>query len=89
MTALSINLPSGLAEASQQIARKLGISRMQFIRVAIAHELQRVEKQLAQEEMAKAFDAMRTHSEYLREIEELDAGFSTKLPEEKNEWWKK
>lgn len=40
-------------------------------------------------EITQAFDDMRVHTEYLKEMEEIDAGFTTKLTEEKDEWWKK
>jgi hypothetical protein len=53
MTALSINLPNQLAEASQQAAEALGISRTQFIRQAVIHELANFHAQRERELMAR------------------------------------
>lgn len=39
MIALSIKLPDALAEASRVTARKLGMTRSEFIRQALAHEI--------------------------------------------------
>lgn len=89
MAALSLILPDKLAEASQKAARKLGVSRTQFIRQAIVHELQNLQAQLELESMAKSFSAMKKHSDYLQEMNEIDKVFSTDLPNDKEQWWKK
>lgn len=89
MQALSISLPDALAKASQQVAKSLGISRTQFIRLSIAHELQRVERQSVLEKMAESFKSMQTDPGYLEEYEEIAGGFDDLLAKEKDEWWKK
>ena len=43
---LSIILPDTLAKASRQAAKKLGVSRTQFIRLAITYELENFQSQL-------------------------------------------
>ncbi|BBJ31128.1 hypothetical protein RAS_02370 [Rickettsia asiatica] len=45
MTSLSITLPDNIAKASNEIAKKLGLSRTAFIRQAIIHELDILQSQ--------------------------------------------
>lgn len=89
MTALSIILPDNLAKASQEAAHKLGVSRAYFIRQAITHELQHLQKQLEEEAMVKSIVAMRNHAGYQAEVEALDEFFSDTLPDEPEQWWMK
>lgn len=89
MATLSIILPDGLAKASQAAAGRLGISRTQFIRQAIAHELAKLEAQLEQEAMVEAFSAMKENKQYLEESEELTEQLNSELPNEEEDWWKK
>ncbi|MGB1109449.1 MAG: ribbon-helix-helix protein, CopG family, partial [Gammaproteobacteria bacterium] len=74
MTALSIKLPDQLAELSRTVAERMGISRSEFIRQAIVHELEAVQAQLERREMALALAAMSRDVEYQKESEELDTG---------------
>lgn len=90
MTAISINLPESLAEASQEAARALGVSRNQFIRQAIAHELKQLRMQQEQQAMAKVFKIMDSSPEYLAESREIESGLNSTLPEDDEEnWWTK
>ena len=90
MTAISINIPEALAQASQEAAQQLGISRNQFIRLAIAHELKQLRAQQEQQAMAKAFKIMESSPDYLTESQEIDKNLNTILPDEDEEnWWKK
>jgi len=89
MTALSIHIPDDLAKASQEAARKLGVSRSSFIRTAISHELQKFKSQFEQEAMAKSMALMQTNQPYLKELEEIENYLSTALPDDRENWWKK
>lgn len=89
MTALSINLPEKLAEASQQAAEILGISRTQFIRQAVIHELENFHAQREREMMAKAFEKMKKDPLYKKELHSIETDFDTQLNNEEKEWWKK
>ena len=90
MTTLSINLPDKLAHESQEIAGELGLSRTEFIRQAIIHELEDYRTKREQEAIAKSMLAMKHSSEYLAESEELLSGFSSDLPDDEEEgWWSK
>jgi metal-responsive CopG/Arc/MetJ family transcriptional regulator len=90
MSALSIQLPDTLAKASKHAAHKLGISRAEFIRQAIEHELESLEARREIESIAKSFKALKKNASYLKEIQELDEGFNTTtLPKDKKQWWKK
>jgi metal-responsive CopG/Arc/MetJ family transcriptional regulator len=89
MTALSINLPDKLAEDSQQAAEVLGISRTQFIRQAVVHELEVFHAQREREMMAKAFVKMKKDPDYKKELQSIESNLDTQLQDEGKEWWKK
>jgi metal-responsive CopG/Arc/MetJ family transcriptional regulator len=87
MTALSLILPDAIAKASREAARKLGITRTQFIRLAVLHELEAFEAKQEQTAMAKAMIAMKTSHSYSQDTSKLLSDFPTDLPAEKDEWW--
>jgi metal-responsive CopG/Arc/MetJ family transcriptional regulator len=89
MTTLSISVPATLAQASQDAAQQLGVSRTQFIRLAITHELKNLERELEQEAMAKSMTAMKNSKAYLLEAEEITSQLNSTLPKEKSKWWAK
>ena len=67
----------------------MSISRSEFIRLAIKHEVDRHEKALKLEAIAKSFKAMSKDQPYLDDSELLDKGFSDGLEEgENDDWWK-
>ena len=74
MSSLSIILPERLAKASQIVAKELGISRTEFIRQAISHELKSYQARLELEAMIKSIKAMKASKSYLTHTEE-------------DEWW--
>jgi len=88
-TTLSINLPDQLAKASQEAAKRMGLSRTEFIRQAIAHEIAQFEANLEEKEIASAMLAMKKAKHYLNESNEIMNGFSDELPKDKKEWWNK
>jgi len=87
MIALSITLPTPLAAESKKLAEHLGVSRSEFIRIAVKHEVARVEKDLKLKAMAKSFAAMRKNKQYLAETNDLDLRFNDNPEEESDEWW--
>jgi metal-responsive CopG/Arc/MetJ family transcriptional regulator len=89
MISLSINLPNHLAEASNKAAKKLGFSRTAFIRQAVIHELEGFEARIEQEAVINSFKAIKKSQQHKTESAEIDNGFSSDLPEEKEEWWNK
>ena len=89
MTTLSIILPDNLAYASQQVAEELGLSRTEFIRRAIKHEIKQVRARLEEQEMVKSLQAMKNDKEYMQLSEELTTGFVAHLPDEEDQWWNK
>lgn len=88
MTALSINLPDKLAQASQVAAHKLGISRTSFIRQAIQHELDALQRETEQTEIANTLLALQNDPDYLKETQQWQNTNLTDLPDELEEWWK-
>lgn len=89
MTTLSIMMPDNLANKSQEVAKKLGISRTQFIRQAVAHELENLEAKFEQEAIIKSFIAMKNEKSYLEQAEEISQELNVDLPSDKDEWWSK
>lgn len=89
MTALSIHLPDNLAKASQVAASRLGISRTEFIRQAISHEIENLSARAELEAMAKSFSVMKQHKAYTKEAKQIDKNFNIDLPDEEDSWWKK
>lgn len=88
MSALSIILPDEMAKASRVAAKKLGVSRTQFIRLAITHELEHFETQREQAAILKSITAMKKSTRYLKESENIIENFSSELPKDEDEWWK-
>ncbi|OGT64472.1 MAG: hypothetical protein A3J38_05795 [Gammaproteobacteria bacterium RIFCSPHIGHO2_12_FULL_45_9] len=89
MSAISIHLPDKLAEYSQKVAVKLHMSRAQFIRMAIEHELSRWKAEQEQLAIAKSFAAMRGHKRYLHEAMDIMDELNAPLNKDKGQWWKK
>lgn len=89
MTALSFNLPDLLTKESTKFARKLGISRSEFIRRAIIHELEEVKKYETQKEIIDSFTAMKKNSVYQKHILQITEEFEDYLPNEESKWWTK
>ena len=89
MAAISLNLPDDLAQESKMVAEQIGITRTELIRQALRHELDQIKARMERLAMAEAIQAMKQDPEYLRESEELDAGLTEALPNEKDAWWQK
>ena len=88
MAALSLKLPDELALESKVLAERLGISRTEFIRRALRHEVKAIKARLKREAMAEALQAMREDPAYLEESEESQAGLNECLPSEEDRWWR-
>lgn len=87
MTNLSIALPDHIAKASNEVAKKLGISTTAFIRQAVTHELNNFQSEFEQDDIVKSFNAMKQSKEYLKEAEELTNSLNSNLPNERENWW--
>lgn len=88
MTPLSIKLPDKLASASQDTARKLGISRSELIRLSLEHEIERIEADLERRDMAQSMSAMANSPMYISDATILDNALDEPLAEESDDWWK-
>jgi len=88
MTALSIVVPDELAKDSSLIAKKLHISRSQFIRLAIENEIKAYRLMGEQQEMLVGFKALKQQASYLDEINDLEQ-LDVNLKDEGASWWKK
>jgi metal-responsive CopG/Arc/MetJ family transcriptional regulator len=89
MTSLSIKLPDTIAKASNEAAKSLGMSRTEFIRQAIVHELDSFKTKVGETEIIKSFAAMKKSKEYLKEAENITETLFSELPKEEDEWWNK
>lgn len=87
MTALSIVVPDALAEDSSLIAKKMHISRSQFIRIAIENEIKAYRLMKEQQDMAVGFRALKQQTSYLDEIDELER-LDVNLKDEGEFWWR-
>lgn len=87
MTALSIVVPDKLAEDSSLIAKKMHISRSQFIRLAIENEIKAYRLMREQQDMVVGFRALKQQASYLDEMNELEQ-LDVNLKDEGEFWWK-
>lgn len=88
MTALSIIIPDALAQDSSLIAKKMHISRSQFIRLAIENEIKAYQLKKEQQAMVAGFKAIKQHAAYLDEMDDLEQ-LDIKLKDEAEFWWKR
>lgn len=89
MTTLSINLSDTVARESQEAASIMGISRTEFIRQAVLHELKHFHEQLEEKAMVSSMKAMKESKSYQKEADDIFEGLDIDLPKDKNEWWHK
>ena len=87
MMAISLKLPDELVKESTRLADRLGITRAEFIRQAVRHELLRLQRQPEQLAMASSLRAMAQDPTYRKESEALDSELAEALPEEAEAWW--
>ena len=64
MKLMSLKLSDQIFARSTEIAKKLGISRMAFVRQAVEHEIERIEKRQELEAMASSLAAIKAKPEY-------------------------
>jgi metal-responsive CopG/Arc/MetJ family transcriptional regulator len=88
MIALSIKLPTQLAEQSQVVAKKLGITRSELIRRALIHEIEEAEAGMERRSMAESFVAMQANTSEVEASQALDHAFDEPLPVEADGWWR-
>lgn len=86
MRAISLHLTEELANMSQAMAKKLNISRTQFIRLAISHEIQRMEKSMLLNDMAQGLQQVASDASYQDLCGALDTEFGSDLMDDDNEW---
>lgn len=87
MTALSIVIPDVLAQDSSWIAKKMHISRSQFIRLAIENEIKAYRLRKEQQDMVAGFKAVKQQASYLDEMNDLEQ-LDVNLKDEGEFWWK-
>jgi metal-responsive CopG/Arc/MetJ family transcriptional regulator len=87
MTALSINISEKLARESTKAAEELGISRTEFIRRAIKHEITNYKRYAEQEIIGETLCAMEEQRKYKIISEEIDDNLNSSPPDEEEEWW--
>ena len=71
MINLSIILPDTIAEASTKVAKELGVSRTEFIRRAIIHELDNYKTKSEELGIIKSFNAMKKSTKYSKASQKL------------------
>ena len=90
MKNLSISLTKDLILCSDAASNALGITRTEFIRRSLMHELKSFKIKNIENNMIKSFEAMKKSKDYLIESKELDIGFDSDLKnDDVGEWWKR
>lgn len=89
MTNLSINFPDEVVRVTTEVAKKLGVSRTEFIRKAVVHELNNFQIQQEQNNITKSFAAMKKSKEYQEAAGLIMDRLNSSLPLEGEEWWSK
>ena len=87
MTAISIELPDDLAEASLEIARELGLSRAELIRRAVVHEIEQARGTVERRAIAESLRVMGADPDARAAAQDLDAALDESLPLEEDNWW--
>jgi len=89
MAAVLINLPESIKKDSTKVAKHLGLSRTEFIKQAIIHELDNFKRKTEESKIAMVFQSMKKSKSYLSESNEIMDNFSVTLPKEDKTWWNK
>lgn len=89
MAMISLTLPDFLAKQSQDVAKKMRVSRAHFIRMALEHEIEAFRVRQERNEMLGAFKKMKQYPNYISEAEMWMDKSNTSLKDESDGWWKK
>jgi metal-responsive CopG/Arc/MetJ family transcriptional regulator len=89
MKSLLLSFPEILISESDKAAEQLGISRSEFIRKSVIHELQKLTKKTRENNIIISFNAMKKSDDYLKENVILDDGLVEEINfDEDDKWWK-
>ena len=89
MKSLLLSFPEILINKSDDAASKLGVSRSEFIRQAVIHELEKLAKRTTENNIISSFEAMKKSKNYSKESKILDDNLSESIDiDEEDEWWK-
>lgn len=88
MKSLLLSFPEMLISKSDDAANQLGVSRSEFIRQAVIHELEKLAKRTKENDIVSSFEAMKKSKTYLKEIGFLDDGLAENINGEEDVWWK-
>ena len=89
MKSLLLSFPEILISKSDDAANKLGVSRSEFIRQAVIHELEKLTKRTKENNIISSFEAIKKSKSYSKEGKILDDNLSECINiDEEDEWWK-
>lgn len=89
MKSLLLSFPELLISESDKAAVQLGVSRSEFIRQSVIHELKKLSKRTRENNIISSFDAMKKSDVYLKESTILDDGLVEEINiGEDDRWWK-
>ncbi len=89
MKSLLLSFPEILISKSDDAANKLGVSRSEFIRQAVIHELEKLTKRTKENNIISSFEAMKKSDIYSKESNLLDDGLAENIDiDEEDVWWK-
>ena len=89
MKSLLLSFPEILISKSDKAANQLGVSRSEFVRQAVIHELEKLAKRTKENNIISSFEAMKKSDIYSKESNLLDDGLAENIDiDEEDVWWK-
>ena len=89
MKSLLLSFPEILIRESDKAANKLGVSRSEFIRQSVIHELDRLAKTTKENHIISSFNSMKKSDNYFKESNLIDDQLTEDINiDEDDEWWK-
>lgn len=89
MKSLLLSFPEILIRESDKAANKLGVSRSEFIRQSVIHELDRLAKRTKENNIISSFNSMKKSDNYFKESNLIDDQLTEDINiDEDDEWWK-
>jgi metal-responsive CopG/Arc/MetJ family transcriptional regulator len=88
MKSLLLSFPEILISKSDDAAIQLGVSRSEFVRQAVIHELEKLAKRTKENNIISSFESMKKSKSYFKESEFLDDGLVENINSDEDDWWK-
>lgn len=85
-----LSFSESVLDESNRQAKRLGMSRSDFIRLSVVHELKNLSQNTKKDNIISSFNAMKESKEYLVESKILDGSLAENVNiDEAKDWWKR